>query len=74
MANKKIAKVDNDAMNSLYGAEFARLAGKTADWQDENGAPHAAQAFADHKAYLDTLKSVLAESESDSDANGVYID
>jgi hypothetical protein len=68
---KKIAKNDNEAMNSLYGSEFARLAGKkTADWQDEKGAPKDPQAFKDHEEYLATLKSVLAEDGSqDHDPN-----
>ena len=60
---KKIAKVDNDAMNSLFGAEFSRMAGKkvAADWQDEKGAPKDPQAFLDHESYLATLKSILSD-------------
>lgn len=64
---KKIAKLDADAMNSLYANEFARIAGKpktAADWQDDNGAPKGEQAFKDHKEYLDTLKSVMSSDDS----------
>lgn len=74
--SKKIAKIDNDAMNSLYGTEFARLTGKkTADWQDDKGAPKDEQAFKDHEEYLATLKSVLSEDDSqDHDPNDVRLD
>jgi hypothetical protein len=67
---KKIAKVDNDAMNSLFGAEFSRMAGKkvAADWQDEKGAPKDPQAFKDHSEYLEILKSVLKD-DSGQDMN-----
>jgi hypothetical protein len=66
----KIAKIDAEAMNSLYGSEFARLSGsksaKDADWKDEKGAPHGPQAFEDHAEYIATLKSVMAEDEKTS--------
>lgn len=74
---KKIAKVDNDAMNSLFATEFSRLAGKkqAADWQDEKGAPKDPQAFKDHEEYLATLKSVLADDNSqDHDPNDEKLD
>jgi hypothetical protein len=71
--SKKIAKIDNDAMNSLYGVEFARLAGrKIADkvQESEAGRTLDPQAFADHSEYLSVLKSVLAEDGStDHDPN-----
>ncbi len=70
---KKIAKVDNEAMNALYGVEFARLAGrKIADkvQEGEAGYTQDPQAFADHEAYLATLKSILSEDDSsDFDPN-----
>jgi hypothetical protein len=73
---KKIAKVDNEAMNTLYGGEFSRLAGKkTADWQDDKGAPKDPQAFKDHEEYVATLKSVLSEDGSqDHDPNDTKLD
>ena len=76
---KKIAKIDNDAMNSLYAGEFGKLAGQsktaTTDWQDDKGAPKDPQAFADHSEYLATLKSVLAEDgKDDFDPNDEKLD
>ena len=62
MANK-IAKIDADAMNSLFKSEITRMGGKTAAAADENGAPHAPQAFADHSESLATLKSVMSEDK-----------
>ena len=44
--SKKIAKIDNDAMNSLFASEIEHLSGtKTAavDVKDQNGAPEAPQ-------------------------------
>jgi len=75
----KIAKIDNDAMNSLYGVEFARLAGhksaKEGDWKDEKGAPHDPQAFTDHETYLDTLKSIMSgDDKMDGSANDPLTD
>lgn len=68
---KKIAKIDADAMDSLYTSEFSRLTGrKNADWQDDKGAPKSEQAFSDHKEYLETLKSVLSsDGSTDFDPN-----
>jgi hypothetical protein len=65
---KKIAQVDNDAMNSLYAGEISRLGGKVAaegkDGKEEvGGISHDPQAFEDHDKYLETLKSALAEDE-----------
>lgn len=59
---KKIAKVDADAMNSLYASETARMGVKVAA-DDEKGAPHDPQAFKDHEEYIETMKSVLAEDK-----------
>jgi hypothetical protein len=69
--SKKIAKTDAQAMDSLYSGEFSRLAGKkTADWQDEKGAPKDPQAFKDHEEYMATLKSVLSDDAGqDGDPN-----
>ena len=61
MANK-IAKIDADAMNSLYASELTRMGAKTAA-DDEKGAPHDPQAFEDHSEYLETLKSVMSEDK-----------
>lgn len=75
--SKKIAKIDNDAMNSLFGAEFSRLAGKktAGDWQDEKGAPKDPQAFKDHEEYLATLKEVMKDDGSqDHDPNDEKLD
>lgn len=75
---KKIAKIDNEAMNSLYGTEFARLAGrKIADkvQEGEAGYTQDPQAFKDHEEYLATLKSVLSEDGSqDHDPNDKVLD
>lgn len=79
MANK-IAKIDNDAMNSLYGAEFARLAGhKSAQKGDakeeQGGMSHDPQAFTDHEEYLSTLKSIMSEdTKTSGDPNDPIID
>jgi hypothetical protein len=60
---KKIAKVDADAMNSLYGSELTRMGVKYAA-TDDKGAPHDPQAFEDHAEYLETMKSVMSEGSS----------
>lgn len=57
MANK-IAKVDADAMNSLYASELTKAGLKLAV-ADGKGAPHDPQAFEDHEDYLQTVKSVM---------------
>lgn len=64
---KKIAKVDADAMNSLYAGEYERISGSkiAVDVKDRNGAPEAQQAFKDHGDYLDTLTAVLKEDASE---------
>lgn len=76
--SKKIAKIDNETMNSLYGTEFGRLAGRKtaeADWKDDKGAPKDPQAFRDHEEYLSTLTSVLKEDGSqDHDPNDTKLD
>jgi hypothetical protein len=65
MANK-LAKVDAEAMNSLYASELTKTGIKTA--ADDKGIINAPQAFEDHQSYLETLKSVMAE-DSRSDFN-----
>lgn len=74
--SKKIAQVDADAMNGLFASEFTRMAGKkTADWQDEKGAPKDPQAFKDHAEYLEVLKSALADDKGqDHDPNDKILD
>ena len=76
---KKIAKIDADAMNSLFASEIERMTGeKTAaagDVRDQNGAPEAPQAFKDHDEYLGTLTAVLKEDASqDFDPNDTKLD
>jgi hypothetical protein len=77
---KKIAKIDADAMNSLYASEFERMAGvKVAQGRDGReevaGISHDEQAFADHKEYLDTVTAVLKEDASqDFDPNDTKLD
>lgn len=73
---KKIAKIDADAMDSLYAGEISRIGGKTAaDVKDQNGAPEAPQAFKDHEEYLDTVTAVLKEDASqDFDPNDTKLD
>jgi hypothetical protein len=62
--SNKIAKIDAEAMNSLYGAELTRMGVKTAAGvTDTNGAPQDPQAFADHKEYMDTLAEVMREDK-----------
>jgi hypothetical protein len=66
---KKIAKVDAEAMNSLYASELTKAGIKVAA-DDEKGAPHDPQAFKDHAEYLETMKSVMAEdSKTDFQPN-----
>lgn len=66
----KIAKIDAEAMNSLYASEVSKLAGgKVAE---DKTAP---QAFKDHKEYLDTLEDALKDSKGEfSDPNGPTVD
>lgn len=74
---KKIAKIDADAMNSLYAGEYTRMGGskQAADVKDQNGAPEAPQAFKDHEEYLDTVTAVLKEDASqDFDPNDTKLD
>jgi hypothetical protein len=62
---KKIAKVDADAMNSLYASELGKTGIKSAAAVDDrNGAPDAPQAFEDHAEYIATMKSVMAEDKN----------
>lgn len=63
---KKIAKIDADAMNSLYASELAKAGVKNAGVSsDDKGAPHDPQAFEDHAEYLELLKSVMAEDKKE---------
>jgi hypothetical protein len=74
---KKIAKIDSDAMNSLYAGEVQRMGGSkvAVDVKDQNGAPEAPQAFKDHEEYLDTVTAVLKEDASqDFDPNDTKLD
>lgn len=71
---KKIAKVDADAMNSLFASELAKAGIKTAA-ADDKGAPHDPQAFEDHAEYLETMKSVMAEdAKTDFSPNDAVLD
>ena len=69
---KKIAKVENEAMNSLYASELTRAGVKIA--ADDKGIINAPQAFKDHAEYLETLKSVMSEKDTDSAANDPLAD
>jgi len=55
----KIAVRDNTAMNTLYRSELSRTGSKVAANEDIT-------AFADHKEYLDTVESVLADDGKES--------
>jgi hypothetical protein len=70
---KKIARIDADAMNSLFAAEVAKLSGakSAADAKEgEAGMSHDPQAFKDHEEYMATLKAVLTEDKKqDIDPN-----
>lgn len=57
----KIAKVDNEAMNSLYASELTKAGVKFAADDDGKGTIHAPQAWEDHQEYLATLKSIMSE-------------
>jgi hypothetical protein len=71
MANK-IAKIDAEAMNSLYATELERASGKTAASNSEGAAP---QAFDDHKEYIDTVAAVMKEdAKTDFEPNDVTLD
>ena len=78
---KKIAKIDADAMNSLYASEMERMGGvKVAvdarDGKEEvGGISHDPQAFKDHDEYLETLSAVLKDDGSqDFDPNDTKLD
>ena len=73
MANK-LAKVDAEAMNSLYASELTKAGIKTAA-NDEKGAPLGPQAFEDHAEYLATLKTVMSEDKrADFNENDPVLD
>jgi hypothetical protein len=75
---KKLAAVDAQVMNALYGAELAKVGMKVAAdaLTDEKGAPHGDQAFADHAEYLDNIKSALKSDKNveGNDPNSVLVD
>jgi hypothetical protein len=52
----KIAKIDAEAMNSLYAGELNKASKTAADVADRNGAPDAPQAFKDHAEYTENLE------------------
>lgn len=60
---KKIAEVDNKAMNALYASELAKAGAKIAA-TDDKGAPVDPVAFSDHEEYTKTLASVLKDDKS----------
>ena len=72
---KKIARIDNEAMNSLFAAEMGRMAGTKVAQGDEKGAPHDPQAFKDHEEYLSTIEAVLKEDAGQGfDPNDTKLD
>jgi hypothetical protein len=65
---KKIAKVDADAMNSLYASELNKKGIKNA--ADDKGIINAPQAFEDHESYLSTLAEIMkADGKTDFNPN-----
>ncbi len=74
----KIAKVDAEAMNSLYAAELSKVGLKTAaeGVGDNKGAPQGPQAFEDHSDYLKTLESAMKDDSKieGTRANDVLVD
>ena len=71
---RKIARIDSDAMNSLYASELNKAGIKSAA-ADDKGGPHAPQAFQDHEEYLEILKSVMSDDKkTDGDPNSALID
>ena len=73
--SKKIAKIDAEAMNSLFASELTKMGVKVAAKDDDKGIIDAPQAFADHQEYLDVVKSVLAEdSKTDMQPNDPLVD
>ena len=74
----KIAKVDAEAMNSLYTTELSKVGLKTAaeGVGDNKGAPKGEQAFADHADYLKTLESAMKGNSKveGTSANDVLVD
>jgi hypothetical protein len=74
---QKIAKVDAEAMNSLYASELEKAGIKTSAADNESPGGKDIQAFEDHKAYLETIKSAMsADSKVDGggDPNSVTLD
>jgi hypothetical protein len=60
---KKIAKIDADAMNSLYAAELTKVGVKIAA-TDDNGQDKSIQAFEDHTAYIQTLEAAMKNDKN----------
>ena len=60
---KKIAAVDNQAMNELYSADVKRIIASKDDLKDLNGAPEDQQAFDDHEEMIETLANVLSDDK-----------
>ena len=70
----KLARIDAEAMNSLFASELTKAGIKTAA-SDDKGAPHDPQAFEDHAEYLATLKSVMSDDSKEmGDANDPLVD
>lgn len=65
---QKIARVDAEIMNSLYAAELEKGGIKTAADNEGPGGKDI-QAFADHKDYLETVKSAMTADESIEGSN-----
>jgi hypothetical protein len=57
---KKIARVDAENMDSLYGPELEKLGAKAAA-KDDTGQPKDIQAFKDHEDYLATLEAAFKD-------------
>ena len=70
---KKIAKVDAEAMNTLFAGEFTRLAGK-ADTKEEGPTPADAQCFKDHDEYLKLIETTLKADAKMGGENDPLID
>jgi hypothetical protein len=75
----KIARVDAEAMNSLYAAELAKVGMKIAAdaLTDDKGAPKDPQAFTDHEEYVANLKSAMEDDkkvEGTTDPNDKILD
>jgi len=71
----KIAKVDSEAMDSLYASELEKAGSKVAAGRDENGQPSDIQAFKDHEEYKAVLADAMkADKSLEVNANDVIKD